>query len=669
MTVTTPRRGRSRARWVAVLCGAGTLAVGVVAVPHAIRHVRESRAIVALLSDDAGERASAIRELARLGSPRAVLGILAAMRLPAEDASSVVENELWMRFEEGSRFFMGLCEDVCGPGIAAIGSRAVDPLRSRLGSSKTAERYWSLHFLWRLPELSRPGPGPALRSLLDDPDNRVRREAVSAMAFSAATSPTVFDDLLLDLKSAASSERERAAVAETIALATLVALREKPFGWQDGHAPPVGGLETRHAMARAASLALLAGVEDPSVSVRRECIRGLHVIERRWASYVPGVRGLDGLDLRAAIRVILRRWLEGEDDASRSVSLEWLSPWILNGHGEALSPDVVRIISRHISDPDVGIRLLAGERLVCIEAIPVLIGVLGEGESITQLRARGIIERIVEQFGPERTWKAIFALLGSSDDWLLADLLSSVGEKDGTGIDRLVEALASTKPEIRAMASEVLARYAVIGSFDDDGLLVLLESGEELRRSAVDALAWSRKLAVPTRDGVSRALMVSGSAAALWRAACRAAKDLGPEAKEVVPQLVSLLETRPWAGQESAAEALGAMGSAALAAVPVLLAATESADPQLSAKALDALSRITPEAAVPAAIRALEHDSDRVRDAALTALWALGPEAVPALPALRKLAGDPKNLAAANRAARLVRLLEPRGDAQSAEVR
>ena len=67
----------------------------------------------------------------------------------------------------------------------------------------------------------------------------------------------------------------------------------------------------------------------------------------------------------------------------------------------------------------------------------------------------------------------------------------------------------------------------------------------------------------------------------LRRSACKAAKWLGPEAVKAVPHLISLVERESWDGQESAIEALVA---------------------------------ISPENGM-AAIRALEHDHDKVRDA------------------------------------------------------
>jgi HEAT repeat protein len=248
-------------------------------------------------------------------------------------------------------------------------------------------------------------------------------------------------------------------------------------------------------------------------------------------------------------------------------------------------------------------------------------------------------------------------------------LLSVLGEKDGIGIDQLVSALGSTEPGVRRIAFGVLVRYRAAECFDDDGLIDLLDHGdEEVRSYAALAFSWSRRLRVPAREEVARALMVGGPAA-LRRASCRGAKELGPAARDSVPMLVSLVEARPWAGQATAAEALGAMGPAAAAAVPALLGATQAADPELVAAALDALCRISPGEGIPAASRALEHENGGVRDAALTALWGLGSDSVPALHALRKTASGDDDPAIAARAGRLVQLIDARSGRSTPEAR
>ena len=90
-----------------------------------------------------------------------------------------------------------------------------------------------------------------------------------------------------------------------------------------------------------------------------------------------------------------------------------------------------------------------------------------------------------------------------------------------------------------------------------------------------------------------------------------------------------------WTVKETAADALGRIGEAA---VPALIDALHHPDPEVREQAGRALSLIGPKAtaAVPELIKLLDDDAEPVRRQAARALGQIGPAAKDAIPALIK---------------------------------
>jgi HEAT repeat protein len=87
--------------------------------------------------------------------------------------------------------------------------------------------------------------------------------------------------------------------------------------------------------------------------------------------------------------------------------------------------------------------------------------------------------------------------------------------------------------------------------------------------------------------------------------------------------------------QETAADALARIGPAA---VPALLEALHSPDPEVRAKAANVLGRMGPDArdSVPELIRLLDDPDERVRKTVIRALGRIGPAAQDAVPGLMR---------------------------------
>ncbi|MCU0876297.1 MAG: HEAT repeat domain-containing protein [Pirellulaceae bacterium] len=102
---------------------------------------------------------------------------------------------------------------------------------------------------------------------------------------------------------------------------------------------------------------------------------------------------------------------------------------------------------------------------------------------------------------------------------------------------------------------------------------------------------------------------------------------------QVRPADYSLLPLDAWTEQQAAADALGRIGPPA---VPPLVAALESSDPQARLRAAEVLARMGSDAkaAVPALTRLLDDPDEQIRKAATRALGRIGPAAEEAVPAL-----------------------------------
>lgn len=98
----------------------------------------------------------------------------------------------------------------------------------------------------------------------------------------------------------------------------------------------------------------------------------------------------------------------------------------------------------------------------------------------------------------------------------------------------------------------------------------------------------------------------------------------------------SIHERAEWSLQETVADALRRIGSAA---VPSLIQSLKSSDPDLRLQAIEILGRMGPEAkdAVPDLIERLGDDDPRVRKMAVRALGQIGPAAAAAVPELIRI--------------------------------
>lgn len=121
----------------------------------------------------------------------------------------------------------------------------------------------------------------------------------------------------------------------------------------------------------------------------------------------------------------------------------------------------------------------------------------------------------------------------------------------------------------------------------------------------------------------------------LRRVVIRGGSSRDPAAtKAVVAALADALKDPDGGVRRAAASSLGALGSAAVDAIPGLAATTMDSDPSVRNATIDALARIGSPAAVPVLVQALK--DPRTGSLAVRALGNMGPTARGAIPALRE---------------------------------
>jgi HEAT repeat protein len=223
--------------------------------------------------------------------------------------------------------------------------------------------------------------------------------------------------------------------------------------------------------------------------------------------------------------------------------------------------------------------------------------------------------------------------------------------KDGTVQVQALRALAAIGPPAVAVLREAPANPGL-----SPEALAILE-GRPITLQFIEALAHQ------VREGP----------AAVRVAACRVLRSAGPEAREALPTLRSLLEVedpvvrvavaqaiavidpsdraslpvllevlagKDGPGRLPAARAVGTLGERGRLALPELKAACRDRDPELRAAALAALGEVSSDSGMPILIEGLNDPQEAVRRAAVRALGTMGPKAAEAVLGLTRLVED-----------------------------
>jgi HEAT repeat protein len=383
------------------------------------------------------------------------------------------------------------------------------------------------------------------------------------------------------------------------------------------------GFDNDRICAGAARALLLLGPDA------RPALRALH---RQLRSRNDEVRILSALALCRIDRLAtglpaLRKELAGSAGTKREAA------WALATLGAEAAPAAGDLVAL-LADSNDSIREWAMDTLEAIgaPAVPELLRACASPLTRLRVEAAEALGRI----GPEAdaATTVLVALLkdpSAGPRVAAARALGRIAPEPPAVVSRLRAALGDRDSDLQLESARALA---ALGARSTDAVaelrLAARSSSRPVRRAALGALVRLGKPAVP-----ALVELLADEDHLVRRQALLALRDLGPEAAAAVPALQTALADPTVALRSLAVDALAAIGPPA---VPALAAALSQEGDVRRCAAL-ALARIgrPATAASKALADALRDPSPEVRPAVLGALAALGPDALPAVPALVKL--------------------------------
>ena len=579
-----------------VIVSLGPRAAG--AVPALVRELQRA---------EAGRRARAARVLGRLGpAAKDALGpLITAARDRDEAAASAA---------------------VVALGTVGPGSQACAQLVARLAEDGRKDvRCAAIRTAGSFGAESKPMV-PALLKLLADDDKEVRSAALEGLARAVPVA------------------EDRAAIVRELA----VRLDGKP---EDGDA----AAQAIQDMGRFAVEGLAAALADPRGSAQRRA-RILNLLTEipGAAEALPAVRPLlsdPDKDVRAAAVSV---WLKAgpRDDECRAVLVKALED------GE---PVVVYRAARRL------------DQLSCFSdaAAPHLVSALKRAG--TDKACREILKHAMYSATPRsEEAAAVVAADLDAEDWRerywTLELLARMGPALKGQLPRLAAAMEDKNGSVAWKAAEAVA---CAGPEGVPVLLAALEKSQgDRRRFAVDALRLMKQAAGPALKRLREAMadpdprVRVAAAKAVWEVSGEAGESLpvvlkalrgkdkdaaedaagaleamGPAARPILKELIGLLESGSPFEQESAIKVLSKCGRESAPAVPLLVArlgCRQYGDPDAVGRALYNIGAD----AVPALLKAVETADPERRRSALAALSSIGPESEAVVALFIRLLGD-----------------------------
>jgi HEAT repeat protein len=230
-------------------------------------------------------------------------------------------------------------------------------------------------------------------------------------------------------------------------------------------------------------------------------------------------------------------------------------------------------------------------------------------------RARPAVDAIRHLLRDEDKWvryRAASALVGIDSDYgetvlpVLVELLrdeetrchamdvvAGIGPAADEAVPELTAALEAENMYVRHRAAAALW---LVRRRPDDAITVIRQGmADENYESRADAAFWAGQIGPTAREMVPDLshLLRDAKSSVRYRAA-EALGKIGPAAKAAVPEMIPLLEDSDVGTRYATATALGHIGPAASAAVPALEEAGCSQDWEFRRMVADALARITP---------------------------------------------------------------------------
>ena len=301
---------------------------------------------------------------------------------------------------------------------------------------------------------------------------------------------------------------------------------------------------------------------------------------------------------------------------------------ILRDMGPTASQEMPRFIRILRKQDFIGAALISGigpaarEHPAATTAVPILIAKLGMGDPDLRQRVTAALIAIGKKSVPE-----LISCLSSSNATVrerAASILGRIAQESELTVPVLIKTLLDNDPHVRRAAAEALGSFRSGTSGAGDKLVALVHDADPMVRIVASAalvkIGEHQKAALQTLGNALQDRQVCYQAAL-------ALGEIGPAAADAVPALIGIFaaaneriagtqdaDKSPQADNErrlqmEIAFALGKIGPAAVASVPLLIDAIEKQPRDWSVSAAaEALGGIGPAAnsAVPTLIRALE---------------------------------------------------------------
>jgi len=268
-------------------------------------------------------------------------------------------------------------------------------------------------------------------------------------------------------------------------------------------------------------------------------------------------------------------------------------------------------------------------------ALPLIIGFLKSQHQSARWSAAFALGEICED--PNRIAKLLCRLLDDSDPEIVLLALNSLKNCEDIArcnVQLLGKLTQFENSQVRIAALEILGK---IGSDARELLPTItkaLESAEDPLRTWLAGAYWR----IGGAAGKAVSVLIVELRGPNGGTACDIIGEMGPIAKDAIPELISIIQDvdRDADVSWAAIDALGSIGSDAAIAVPSLIRALARESCILPDAAISALSRIG-RASIPKLIEALSDPNDQVRECSADAVSRFGQAAIAAVPSLEPL--------------------------------
>ena len=363
--------------------------------------------------------------------------------------------------------------------------------------------------------------------------------------------------------------------------------------------------------------ALVSALEDPEVRVRTQAA---------WALENIGLAAQDAIPA-------LEQSLRDSDEGFATTAARALG---------AIGPAAVQALTAGLDDPRAEIRhwsayylgLAAKDVKAGDTRLAMAIGRLRKLLRDPDSEVRSSAAVALGNLGPNATEaiSELTSLLNDPDQWVRREAIAGLGAIGAEAVPALVRVLREPEPQLRASAASALA---LIGAPAREAVPALLEafgdSSLDVRKAsagALGAIGPEAQSAIPALAAAMREVASNGADID----PTGSGQALGKIGAAAIPVLQEALRDPDDRVRSCAAWAFNTMGPAAREAVPLLVEKLAEGK-YVREGASSALASIGP-AAVPALLKALEHEKPTVREGVAEALGAMGAKAREAVPSM-----------------------------------